>query len=72
MHVFVFVCVTPPTANSPNSISTHRVASWWKTQHTAAMEASKQSRSEIADFTDLKILGIRLKSSVSRGVLKYG
>ncbi len=27
MSVFVLVCVIPPTANLPNSISTHQVAS---------------------------------------------
>ncbi len=49
MTVFVLVCVTPPTANLTNSISTARVASWQKTQQIAAMGASKQTGSEMAD-----------------------
>ncbi len=55
MSVFVLVCVIPPTASLPNCNLTHRVASGKHTcvfKHTfAAMEASKQSGSDIADAT---------------------
>ncbi len=54
MSVFVLVCVVPPTANLPNSILTPQAASWRKTQHTASMEASKQTGSEIAHCTQSK------------------
>ncbi len=35
MSVFVLVCMTPPTSNLSNGISTDRVASWWKSQRSA-------------------------------------
>ncbi len=54
MSVFVSVCVNPSTASIPNSNSTPRVASWRKVQYIAAVEASKQTLSEIADSTQPK------------------
>lgn len=50
MSVFV-LSVIPPTDNLPISIFTPRVAIWRKTQHIAAIEASKQTDSEIVDST---------------------
>ncbi len=54
MSVFAFVCVILPTDSLPNCILTPWVASWWKTQSIAAMEASKQTGLEIADSTKPK------------------
>ncbi len=51
MSVFVLVCVIPPTYSLPRNISTPRVASLQKTQHTAAMEVSKWTGSIITDST---------------------
>ncbi len=70
-YLFDLVCVTPPTANLPNSISTPRDASWWNTQHIRAMEASKRTESEITDSTQYNIR-IHLKISMTRGILKCG
>ncbi len=56
MPVFVLACVTPPTASLANSISTLRVASWQKTHCIAAIEAFKQTGSEITDSSNLKSL----------------
>jgi len=60
MSVFVLVFEFPPTANLPNSISTllfkiiqqlvFLVASWWKTQCIAAMEASKLKPLSFRDY----------------------
>ncbi len=71
ISVFDLVCVTPPTTNLPNSISTPRVASWWTTQHIRAMEASKGTELEISTQSKKK-LSIHLKSSMTRGILKRG
>ncbi len=51
MSVFVLVCVIPPTANLPSSISAPWVGSWRKTQRISATEAFKRTGSEIADST---------------------
>lgn len=47
MSAFLLVCVTLPSANAPNSILAPQVAIWCKIKHTAVMEASKQTGSEI-------------------------
>ncbi len=54
MSVFVLVCVTPPTDSLPNSISTPRIVSWWKTQRIAAMEAMYVRRYKIRDIQKKK------------------
>lgn len=48
MSVYVLVCVIPPTAILPNSISTRLVAIWRKTQRFATTEDTKRTKSEIA------------------------
>ncbi len=50
----VLVHVILPTASLPNSISTPWVTNMWKTQRTAAMEASKWTGSETVDSTQPK------------------
>ncbi len=56
MSVFVLLCVAPPPASLPNSISTPTlVARLWKTSHIVAMEGSKQTGSEIPDSTPHKM-----------------
>ncbi len=54
-YLFLFWSVIPPTANLPSSILTPRVATWRKTQHIAAMEASKWTGSEIVNSIRPKI-----------------
>ncbi len=70
MSVFVLVYVIPPTAILPNSILTPRVASWWKTQRIAPMQAANKLGQRSQILPNLKSLGIHLKSYMARGILK--
>ncbi len=70
MSGFVLVSVILPTANLTNSILTPRDASKRKTQRIAVMETSKQTGSEISDYTRPKKPQHPSKSTVIRGILK--